>query len=68
MADQLSLVTFPSHKIIRTSRKQLPLISDCHHFLARDISRGRGPAKFRYFREILQNSPKNTKYREIRQK
>ena len=34
---------------------------------ASDISRGRGPAKFRYFREILRNSPKNAKYREIRQ-
>ena len=33
-----------------------------------DISRGRGPAKFRYFREIPRNSPKNAKYREIRQK
>ena len=27
-------IDFPSHKIIRTSRKQLPLISDCHHYLA----------------------------------
>ena len=35
---------------------------------ASDISRGRGPAKFRYFREIPRNSPKNEKYREIRQK
>ena len=35
---------------------------------ASDISRGRGPAKFRYFREIPRNSPKNAKYREIRQK
>ena len=35
---------------------------------ASDISRGRGPAKFRYFREIPRNSPKNTKYSEIRQK
>ena len=35
---------------------------------ASDISRGRGPAKFRYFREIPRNSQKNTKYREIRQK
>ena len=33
-----------------------------------DISRGRGPAKFRYFREIPRNSQKNAKYREIRQK
>ena len=33
-----------------------------------DISRGRGPAKFRCFREIPRNSPKNEKYREIRQK
>ena len=33
-----------------------------------DISRGRGPAKFRYFREIPRNFPKNAKYREIRQK
>ena len=35
---------------------------------ASDISRGRGPAKFRYFREIPRNSLKNAKYREIRQK
>ena len=35
---------------------------------ASDNSRGRGPAKFRYFREIPRNSSKNTKYREIRQK
>ena len=33
-----------------------------------DISRGRGPAKFRLFREIPQNSQRNAKYREIRQK
>ena len=37
-------------------------------YRASDISRGRGPAKFRYFREIPRNSPKNAKYREIRQK
>ena len=41
--------------------------STCN-FRASDISRGRGPAKFRYFREIPRNSLKNTKYREIRQK
>ena len=35
---------------------------------ASDISRGRGPAKFGYFREIPRNSQKNAKYREIRQK
>ena len=35
---------------------------------ASDISRGRGPAKFRYFREIPRNSPKNAKYREIGRK
>ena len=35
---------------------------------ASDISRGRGPAKFRYFREIPRNSQKNAKYREITQK
>ena len=35
---------------------------------ASDISRGQGPAKFRYFREIPQNSQKKGKYREIRQK
>ena len=35
---------------------------------ASDISRGRGPAKFRYFREIPRNSQKNAKYCEIRQK
>ena len=35
---------------------------------ASDISRGHGPAKFRYFREIPRNSPKNAKYREICQK
>ena len=47
----------------------------CNHFLqkrsifrASDNSRGHGPAKFRYFREIPRNSQKNTKYREIRQK
>ena len=32
-----------------------------------DILRGRGPAKFRYFHEIRQNSQKNAKYREIPQ-
>ena len=37
-------------------------------YRASDISRGRGPAKFRYFREIPRNSEENTKYREIRQK
>ena len=37
-------------------------------FRASDISHGRGPAKFRYFHEIPRNSPKNAKYREIRQK
>ena len=31
-----------------------------------DISRGRGPAKFRLFREIPQNSQRNAKYHEIR--
>ena len=36
--------------------------------MASDISRGRGPAKFRYFREIPRNSPQNAKYGEIRQK
>ena len=35
---------------------------------ASDISRGRGPAKFRYFHKIPQNSQKNAKYRKIRQK
>ena len=39
-----------------------------HYCRASDISRGRGPAKFRYFREIPRNSPKKAKYREIRQK
>ena len=33
-----------------------------------DILRGRGPAKFRLFREIPQNSQRNAKYHEIRQK
>ena len=33
----------------------------CHPFRACDISRGRGPAKFRSFREIPRNSPKNEK-------
>ena len=37
-------------------------------YRASDISRGRGPAKFRLFSEILRNSQKNAKYREIRQK
>ena len=37
-------------------------------YRASDISRGREPAKFRYFREIPRNSQKNAKYREIRQK
>ena len=40
----------------------------CPIIRASDISRGRGSAKFRYFREIPRNSPKNAKYREIRQK
>ena len=31
------------------------------HCRASDISRGRGPAKFRYFREIPRNSQKNAK-------
>ena len=35
---------------------------------ASDNSRGRGPAKFRYFREIPRNFQKNAKYREIRRK
>ena len=35
---------------------------------ASDILRGRGPAKFGYFREIPRNFPKKAKYREIRQK
>ena len=37
-------------------------------YRASDISRGRGPAKFTYFREIPWNSQKNGKYREIHQK
>ena len=37
-------------------------------YRASDISRSRGPAKFRLFREIPQNSQRNAKYREIRQK
>ena len=32
---------------------------------ASDISRGRGPTKFRHFREIPRNPPKNAKYREV---
>ena len=46
------------------------ILLDLHHssYRASDILRGRGPAKFRYFREIPRNSPKNAKYREIRQK
>ena len=35
-------------------------------YRASDISRGRGPAKFRLFSEILRNSQKNAKYRKIR--
>ena len=35
---------------------------------ASDILRGHRPAKFRYFRKIPRNSPKNAKYREICQK
>ena len=35
---------------------------------ASDILHGHGPAIFRYFRKIPRNSPKNAKYREIRQK
>ena len=35
---------------------------------APDISHGRGPTKFRYFREIPWNSQKNAKYREIGRK
>ena len=35
---------------------------------ASDISRGRGSAKFRYFREIPRNSQKNAKYHKIRRK
>ena len=37
-------------------------------FRASDNSRGRGPAKFRYFREIPRKPPKNTKYHKIHQK
>ena len=40
----------------------------CVNNRASDITRGRGSAKFRYFREISRNSPKKAKYREIRQK
>ena len=32
---------------------------------ASDISRGRGPTKFRHFREIPRNPPKNAKYRKV---
>ena len=46
------LLTFPSFPLCKAS----------------DISRGRGPAKFKYFREIPRNSQKNVIYREIRQK
>ena len=35
---------------------------------ASDILRGCGPAKFRHFREIPQNSPKSAKYHEFHQK
>ena len=35
-------------------------------YRASDISRSRGPAKFRLFSEILRNSQKNAKYRKIR--
>ena len=46
------------------------VLSSWQHLLYRasDISHGRGPTKFRYFREIPRNSPKNAKYREICQK
>ena len=37
-------------------------------YRASDNSRGREPANFRVFREFLRISPKNVKYREIRQK
>ena len=37
-------------------------------FRASDISRGRGPTKFRHFCEIPRNSKQNTQYREICQK
>ena len=37
-------------------------------YRASDISRSHGPAKFRYFRKIPQNSQKNAKYYEICQK
>ena len=37
-------------------------------YRASDISRGRGPAKFRYFRKIPRNSQKNAKYHDICQK
>ena len=39
-----------------------------NHNRASDISRCRGPVKFRYFREMPRNSQKSAKYREIRQK
>ena len=44
------------------------LIFSSAFYRASDISRGRGPVKFGYFREIPRNSHKNAKYREIRQK
>ena len=50
-------------KYLKLTSKQLIML-----YRASDISRGRGPAKFRYFCEIPRNSPKNAKYREIRQK
>ena len=33
------------------------LAEELHLYRASDISRGRGPAKFRYFREIPRNPP-----------
>ena len=63
------LVKFGIHFLRRPWERFLVLLQKILHlYRASDNSRGRGPAKFRYFREIPRNSQKNTKYREIRQK
>ena len=66
------LLTFSSYRMGAYSRWALirgwALIRINTVCRASDISRGRGPAKFRYFREIPRNSQNNAKYREIRQK
>ena len=64
----LSLVTRNLIKRVLTFYHKKVMQTTAPMNRASDISRGRRPAKFRYFREISRNSQKNAKYHEIRQK